>query len=98
MATFTIKINNRQLNIPPITYSNLYDIHINPENWVWNFGFNAIYDQSTHLIHLLFSGGNVSGTYMAKLVFDKNNCVGKYILPYETLSDFGCFSPTFTGF
>jgi len=95
---FFIKINDKNIDIPQKMYSNLYDIHIMDDTKIWRTGTNLFYDKQSDLLHFYFSGGSVSGTYFAKLVFSKSECTGKYVLDYDVLSSFGCFTEVFPGF
>ena len=93
-----VKIDDKKIDIDKQWYSNYFDIHITKDQWVEGVGMNVIYDESTGLFHLIFGGGSVSGTYWAKLIFDKNGIVETYVLDYIDLSEHGCFYSGFTGF
>jgi hypothetical protein len=95
---FIIKFNGKALSIPKEAYANLFDPHITKSSFRWDFGFNFYYDAQSELLHLYIEGGNVSGTYFSKLVFNKKGFVKKYILDYYYLSTYGCFRRGFTGF
>lgn len=95
IKSLEIKINGENILIPKESYSNLYDLNLSKP--IWNFGTDFYASKDGKLIFLYIGGGSVSGTYFAKLIFNRSEYESRYIVDYQILSNYGCFFDEFKG-
>lgn len=90
-----IEINHEPISVPKSAYNNLYE----PEFCFfggWRKKTEAFLNQD--YVYVYIFGGNASNSYMAKLVFNKEEYITSIIVDYYPLSCFGSFWDGFIGY
>lgn len=75
----SVRINGKEVDIPKDAYQNFYDFNI-CQNWgPLSRKFEAYTSIDGKFIYLYLEGGNAAGSYLAKLVFDKEKYLTRMI-------------------
>jgi hypothetical protein len=84
IGILNIKINEKEIEIPSIAYSNLYEPHLCEKNVPIE-----IYESSNgKYIYLYMFGSDGAGSYCVKWIFDKNKYISRIITDIEYMNGF----------
>jgi len=96
-TALNIWIDDQPLSIPDSVFSNLYE-----PNFCEFIGFIRnvkVYSSlDGQFLYLYVFGGNAADTYFAKLIFDHEKFIAKWVVDYYPLSCYGCFHDRFIGY
>ena len=95
--SISMKINGKSLIIPDSAFVNLYEPNL-CEYSDFTRNLMAYTSEDGKNIYLYIYGGSGADNYFAKLIFDQEKFVAKWVTDYLPLSCFGCFSKCFIGF
>lgn len=95
--SISIKINGNSLIIPDSAFINLYEPNL-CEYSGYTRNLMAYPSEDGKNIYLYIYGGSGADNYFAKLIFDQEKFVARWVADYLPLSGFGCFSECFIGF
>ncbi len=92
-----MKIGNRDVYIPPEAYRDLFQPNL-CEGGYFRRPLMVYPSRNGEYYYMYLYGGRSSGTYLAKLIFDKKNYIKKIVAEYEDLIQYDCIRPGFLGF
>jgi hypothetical protein len=97
IGSLEIRWGKRSLNIPQEAYQDLF----NPDFCEGNYfkrPIMAYLSNDKEYLYLYIFGGESSGMYFAKLIFDQRGYIKRIVVEYPELLRFGALRPDFLGF
>ena len=95
--SISMTIGKRQIEIPIDAYRDLFEPNL-CEGGYFKQPLEVYSSLDGEYYYMYIFGGESSGTYVAKLIFDKKRFIKKIVAEYEDLIQFGSFRPDFLGF
>lgn len=95
--SISMRIGRREINIPHEAYADLFDPNL-CDGGYFKRPLAVYTSMDGEYLYMYIYGGKSSGTYLAKLIFDKRQYIKKIVAEYEDLLQFDGIRPDFIGF
>jgi hypothetical protein len=95
--TLWITIDDQAVEIPRLAYQNFYNLNL-CYNELFHRAVMLYPSEKQEYFYLYLYGGKSSGTFLAKLVFDRQRYLTQIVSDYSDLSGFDVFRWDFLGF
>ncbi|MEO0896412.1 MAG: hypothetical protein AAFY71_08450 [Bacteroidota bacterium] len=95
--SISMRLGRRNIPVPKEAYQDLYNPNL-CDGGYFKQPLSAFTSMNGDYIYLYLYGGESSGTYFAKLIFDKKRYIKKIVAEYQDLIRYGGIRPDFIGF
>ncbi|MCI4666946.1 MAG: hypothetical protein MRZ79_02215 [Bacteroidia bacterium] len=95
--SISMTIGKKKIKIPAEAYEDLYDPNL-CDGGYFKRPLAVYTSMNGDYMYMYIYGGKSSGTYLAKLIFDKRQYIKKIVAEYEDLLPFDSIRPDFLGF
>lgn len=95
--SMSMTIGRKEVKIPKEAYEDLFDPNL-CDGGYFKRPLAVYTSMNGEYFYMYIYGGKSSGTYLAKLIFDKKQYIKKIVAEYEDLLQFDAIRPDFLGF